>query len=760
MLFRHFDDRSVRQKLIRVILTTTVGVLAFTCIILFIFEVESYRAAATRSLMTTASIVAENSSGVLLFDDQKMAREVLNSLRVDPEVSAAALYDKEGKIYATFSSTLETDEFPEHPARDGVMTRGIGITIFQPVLQKSDRVGTLFVRGSMVGTYQRMRLYGIVVFLVGTASIGVAFLLSSFLQRKISEPLAALAATARDVTLRRDYSVRAKKITSDEFGDLTDALNSMLDEIQTSNGAVRASEERFRTLADNMAQLAWMADAEGTVTWYNTRWYDYTGASALEPNSTPENFVHPDHAARVLAKYRSCIANGSVWEDTFPLRGRDGSYRWFLTHALPIRDVAGKVIRWFGTNTDVTELRDTQQEARRARDEAVAASRAKDDFLATLSHELRTPLNPVLLLVSDTQRTAELPPAFRDDFEMIRKNVELEARLIDDMLDLTSITRGKLVLDRRPLIVNAVVRDALATVEPDILAKQIELTLDLDGREPVVLGDPVRLQQVFWNVLKNAVKFSAPGGTVGVRSKLSDSANAFVVEITDHGLGMSPHELERVFDAFVQGDHAVHGAHRFGGLGLGLAISRMLMELHGGKVSASSAGPGCGSTFTIELPLLRAERAVEITPLTNGSVRSDSIGASAANAGLRILLVEDHAPTRFALERLLVRRGHQVISVACLVDAQAVAKRQHFDLLLSDIGLPDGSGHDLMRELRATAAMPGIALTGYGTEEDIALAKGAGFLAHLTKPVRVPMLDQALALAVSAIETARGNAVQ
>ena len=250
------------------------------------------------------------------------------------------------------------------------------------------------------------------------------------------------------------------------------------------------------------------------------------------------------------------------------------------------------------------ELRDREREVAKARDRALEASRAKDEFLARLSHELRTPLNPVLLIASDAAANSNLPSEIRSDFAIISENVALEARLIDDLLDLTRIARGKLTLETGPLDLPAVVRGAAAMVQAEADLKRIALQLGLPNEFPPLQGDDVRLRQVLWNVLKNAVKFTPEGGAIGVAFETLRKEGRVAIRVVDNGIGMTPDELDRAFDAFSQGDHAADGtAHRFGGLGLGLAIASMLVEMHGGSISAFSEGRNRGSTFTIELPL-------------------------------------------------------------------------------------------------------------------------------------------------------------
>jgi signal transduction histidine kinase len=440
------------------------------------------------------------------------------------------------------------------------------------------------------------------------------------------------------------------------------------------------------------------------------------------------------HVEAVLAGRRVELELEIPYQDLGP--------RWMHLVYVPDRQPDGEVAGFVGVMTDVTQRKHVERQVARARDEALAASHAKDDFLAALSHELRTPLNPVLLIASDAAEDRSLPPEARADFETIRKHVELEARLIDDLLDLTAITRGKLSLEQRKLALHAVLRDAITTVAPEMEQKRIRLLVQTRALEPVIMGDPVRLQQVLWNVLKNAVKFTPENGSIHVETSTLEGRVQIVVR--DTGIGLTPSELERIFDAFAQGDHAGDGgSHRFGGLGLGLAISRMVIELHRGSIRATSEGRGHGASFVIELPLVAAPDAAGMPP---DNPPAEPIAPLAdGHRHQRILLVEDHVATRAALERLLTRRNFTVCSAGTLADARVMVDSNQFDLVISDVGLPDGSGYDLMQEVGARFGLRGIALTGYGAEQDLARSQQAGFSVHLTKPVRVQALDAALA---------------
>ncbi len=377
-----------------------------------------------------------------------------------------------------------------------------------------------------------------------------------------------------------------------------------------------------------------------------------------------------------------------------------------------------------------------------AKTEAERANQAKDVFLATLSHELRTPLNPVLMIASIGAADTSLPPQVREDYSVIRKNIKLEARLIDDLLDLTRIAKGKVQLDRVPGDVHKILCDAIKNLEGDIRGKDIQLSEHYLAGDTNVHADPMRLQQVFWNVLRNAIKFASPGGSVTVETTNPD-AHWVKVSITDTGIGISEAELARIFDAFTQGEHA-NGktASPYGGLGLGLSISKILVELHEGKISARSDGLGHGATFVIELPTLQTSHPS--TELKKAAQSPSPLEKSKpARHRPRILLVDDHFDTLTALAEILKRR-YDVVTAGSGAEARACAAKQNFDLVISDIGLPDEPGYKLMDFLSQAHGLKGIALSGYGMDTDIVRSRQAGFLDHLIKPVEYDILNKTL----------------
>lgn len=369
-----------------------------------------------------------------------------------------------------------------------------------------------------------------------------------------------------------------------------------------------------------------------------------------------------------------------------------------------------------------------------SRKELIEANTAKDEFLALLSHELRNPLSPVLAMVSELEDRADNPPEVGQALEVIRRNVELEARLIDDLLDITRITHGKLQLN--PVVIDAhqTVRRALEICEEEILRKGLRVFLDLRATRHHLKADPARLQQVFWNLIKNSVKFT-PSGRITIRScNPEDNPTRLLMEVVDTGIGIEAERLEKIFKPFEQGASITR---RFGGLGLGLAISRAMVIAHGGRLTADSAGTGKGASFTVELATVSHAPEPDRKPKSRPPA---STGASH-----RILVVDDHVDTCHGMRLLLQRRGYYV-SIAHTVNAALdMAQNKQFDLLISDLGLPDGTGYDLMERLHKETGIPGIALSGFGMESDIERSRRAGFYEHLIKPVDIHRLDAILA---------------
>jgi signal transduction histidine kinase/DNA-binding response OmpR family regulator len=380
---------------------------------------------------------------------------------------------------------------------------------------------------------------------------------------------------------------------------------------------------------------------------------------------------------------------------------------------------------------DNAALYKTAQAARR---EAERANLAKDRFLAMLSHELRTPLTPVLTSIHLLTADPSLPETAQASLQMIRRNVELEARLIDDLLDLTRVTKGKLQLNFDTVDAHVLLRNVVDICGDDIREKRLELCLDLQAKDFFLQADPARIQQVYWNLLKNAVKFTPAGGRVTL-STANDASGWLRVEVIDNGCGINAESLPRIFNAFEQ--DGLSGNE--GGLGLGLAIAKSLVDMHQGKLTAESPGKDLGAKFTLSFP------TVAVRERERRVIQPDKAAAAAEPAKerqpLRLLLVDDHEDTNRSLTLLLKRRGYKVQSATTVAAAVALARESEFDVLVSDMGLPDGNGVDLLRQMERPPTLGGIILSGFGMEEDIQRSKAAGFKEHLSKPVDINKLD-------------------
>ena len=375
------------------------------------------------------------------------------------------------------------------------------------------------------------------------------------------------------------------------------------------------------------------------------------------------------------------------------------------------------------------------------RQELIGANAAKDQFLALLSHELRNPLSPVIAMVGELEARAPDSPEIRRALEVIRRNVELEARLIDDLLDVTRISKGKLQLSLETASVHEILQRSYEICREDIAAKDLKIEFRLRAEHAFVEGDPARLQQVFWNLIKNSVKFTPENGRIVIET-LNPSPEKIEIRTTDTGIGIEADQMDRIFNAFEQGQSSI--TRRFGGLGLGLAISKAMVAAHGGKIRAESRGKDRGASFIVTLRTMAKPATVSGDEIKPAAKAADLKEIMAAGSGRRILVVDDHLDTCTGMKMMLERRGYRV-TIAHTAD-QAVEKARHeeFDLVISDIGLPDRSGYDLMRELSTMKGLRGIALSGFGMENDVSRARAAGFSEHLTKPINFDRLEESI----------------
>ena len=530
--------------------------------------------------------------------------------------------------------------------------------------------------------------------------------------------------------------------------------------------ALRESEERFRNMADNAPVMIWVTDPTGYCTYLSKSWYDFTG----QTEETGLGFgwldtLHPEdreYARKmILAVHNRCEA----FRLEYRLRRKDGEYRFCIDAASPWFGVEGQFKGYIGSVIDISERMKAEAERDRllqreqaARAEAERANRIKDEFLAVLSHELRSPLNPILGWAKLLQGRKLDAQATQRALDTIERNAKLQTQLIEDLLDVSRILRGKMVLNVSPVNLVTVIQAAIETVRLAAEARQIEIQTMFACDVEQVSGDSARLQQIVWNLLSNAIKFTPQGGQVEVSLSLVNGHSSFAgsdaprtndqrqmikyaqIQVKDTGKGITSEFLPHVFEYFRQEDGTT--TRKFGGLGLGLAIVRHLTELHGGTVRADSPGEGLGATFTVRIPLMAI--ASELPQDTNLATSIIDLG------GLRVLVVDDEADMRELVGFILEQRGAEVHTAASALEALIVFDQFNPDVLISDIGMPTMDGYMLMRQVRTRSPeqggrIPAIALTAYAGELDQRQALAAGFGQHIAKPVEPDELVKAIA---------------
>lgn len=543
-----------------------------------------------------------------------------------------------------------------------------------------------------------------------------------------------LRVTRRDIDFDKTLQVSGRLVEGQE-GSL--AVVSLKDITES-----RRSDQTLRLLSkalESAANAIVVSNAVGEITWVNPAFTRLTGYEASEVIGRRTSMLKSGQQTPELYKdLWQTILRNEPWSGVLVNRKKDGTLYSEEMTITPVQADGERITHFIAIKQDISERQRAEDEIRtaklaaeRAKEEAEEANRAKDRFLATLSHELRTPLTPVLSAVQLLQRDTISRDKQQRYLEMIERNVLLEARLIDDLLDLTRIVQGKLVLERKTVSIGTIVDRVMEVCAPDAEAADLKLVLDLQNAKALfVKVDVTRIQQVFWNILKNSIKFTPSGGRISVKGWRSERGVVF--SVTDGGIGIEPEALARIFNAFEQGDRRV--TREFGGLGLGLAISKHLVEMHGGEISAMSDGAGKGATFSVTLPEAVGEEEV-LAPVL---LRSDP-----CHEPHKILLVEDNLDTAEMMGTVLGSLGYEIEMARSISNALAISESCEFDLVISDLGLPDGSGHELMREFRRRGVqVPSIAMSGFGREEDIEESLRSGFSVHLTKPVDFDTLVQ------------------
>ena len=506
-----------------------------------------------------------------------------------------------------------------------------------------------------------------------------------------------------------------------------------ISERKRAEEALREAERRWRSLAEALPNLVWTDLPDGQCDYLSSQWGSYTGIPEKELLGLAwlERVIHPDDRERTLACWTAAVEDKGEFDLEYRIRRHDGQYRWFKTRGVPIRDESGRIIYWFGTCTDIEDYKRAEEALREA-------DRRKDEFLATLAHELRNPLAPIRNSLQILKMPRVDAATVQQTREMMERQVHHLVRLVDDLLDVSRVMRGKIELRREPVELATIVARAVETAKPLIEVQGHQLDISVSPESLLLDADPIRLAQVVGNLLTNSAKYSEGHGHIWLTAERENGQA--VLKVRDSGIGIAPDMLPHVFELFVQADHASTKAQ--GGLCIGLTLVKNLVEMHDGSVEAHSAGLGKGCEFVIRLPI-KAEERRESSEKESGLQQPER-----SPSGHRLLVVDDNKDAAMSLATLLRLQGHEVRIADNGSLALEMANSYRPDLVFLDIGMPGMDGYEVARRMRQ---MPGLektvltALTGWGQQEDRRRTAKAGFDHHLVKPVEATALENLLA---------------
>ncbi len=732
--------KSVRGKLMLVVMLTAAIALSTAGAALLLTDLRESRQTWAADLATEADILALATAPALSFNDHESALRSVAALKARPSIRGAALYSADGSLFANYVAAGEPAAEPREPAiAQGVHIKRGQVELLQPVVQNGETLGTIYLR-ARYDVSGRVQAYAGVLATVLVASLAIALILSGWLQHSLTEPLDSMASVAKNVVGARDYSLRAVKTTPDEIGVVVQAFNNMLEEVQTrtqaleqANAALHQSERLYRAIGESIQYGVWICDAQGRNTYLSD---SFLGLMGITRDQTTEfswaTRLHPEDREATLDAWRECVRTGAPWYRELRIQGVEGEYHPILTQGVAIHDDAGRITGWAGINLDISRLKRTEEALR-------DADRRKDEFLATLAHELRNPLAPIRNAVSILDLATADERQRRWGRDVISRQVRHMALLLDDLLDVSRITRGKLELKKDFVELQAVVDVAVETARPLLESKRHHFTAKLPPDRTVLEADPLRLSQVLANLLTNAAKYTDPEGEITLSAMLTDAE--LILSVRDTGIGLSPDSIPGLFAMFSQVNNVVDRAE--GGLGIGLGLVKGLVQLHGGRVEARSEGLDRGSEFLVHLP----RNLVSTSHADRDEARPGPVVVKARALG-KVLIADDNVDGAESLAIVLELSGYEVTRVHSGTDALEAAKRIRPDAALLDIGMPGLTGYEVARRIRLEAwgrRAILIAVTGWGQQDDKQKAKAAGFDEHLTKPIDPSELESMLA---------------
>ena len=733
---RWFERLPIHRKLVASALLITAVALVIATLGLGAFDVWRYRLTAAEDAGALASVLAENTAAAVMFNQADAAEGILQSVRVRNVVTRVCIFLPNGQRFAGFSVT-PTGCPPSVTTADAWN----GVYGTAPITRNGRTHGTVYVERNLSDLRRRLLLTGLAGLVMFALAALAAYLLAQRVNAAISRPIGDLAHFVRRFGDAPDAALPAIRTAPDELGQLVTAFGEMVtrvqttsDELRSSNEALRfekaerdaalvrqlESERRFKTLADGSPVLLWVNGPDGCE-FVNRAYLDFIGLeSDVEVRGFDwSRFVHPDDRDQYVDAYTAAFRSRTTFGAEFRFRRADGEWRWMRSEATP-RLESDAFVGYVGASVDITERKHAEEALREA-------DQRKDAFLAILAHELRNPLAPLRTGVELLRIGGGTPGAIKRVLPVLERQVGHMVRLIDDLLDVSRITSGKIQLQRQPTSLKDMVNSAVDANRAAIDSEGLNLVVNLPDTPCFLDVDPTRFVQVLSNVLNNATKFTDSGGSIGIAAVVDDSLSPplLTLTVTDSGAGIPATTLPHIFNFFVQGETPGRGKS---GLGIGLGLARQLMEMHGGTIDARSAGVGCGSTFTIRIPVLPWE-VVQAEPDVDRSEGRPCVGR-------RVLVIDDNVDAADTLAALVVALGGQALTAYNGSDGLKCAEEFRPDVVLLDIGMPEMDGYETCRLLRAQpfGRVYLVAVTGFGQLHDRERARVDGFDAHLTKP--------------------------
>jgi PAS domain S-box-containing protein len=758
---RSFRDLSIRQKLQGIVLVTGCAALLVSSVTFSIYDRTTFLRARTNDLIVSAQMIGSNSTAALSFRDVNSAREILNALQAEPSVVHACIYGKDGKVFAKYSRGSASEDFSPPPVQpDHSAIVGRQILLFRTIALNGEPVGTIYIQADLQELHDRMVRFLAIAFLVLLASLTVALLLSSRLQRIISGPIQELADTARAVTTRENYSLRATKTSQDEIGFLFDQFNGMLDRIQQRDEALRQAHDELEmkvahrtsylnALIENSPLAILVLDIERKIQLCNSAFEKMFQYSRQEVVGKPINGLIAEGDLLVEAReaVRSTFEGKGVNLVTRRQR-KDRSLVDVELHSVGLV-VKGEVVGSLAIFQDISVRKRTEEEMQRAKEAAEAASRAKSEFLANMSHEIRTPLNGVIGM-TDLALDTDLTLEQREYLDTVKLSADSLLIVINDILDFSKIEAGKIDLETTDFNLRDTLEATLKTLALRADEKGLELLCEIAPEVPeIVKGDPSRVRQVIVNLIGNAIKFTERG-EVALKVSIDLEEGAVRIAhftVTDTGIGIAPEKLALIFDPFSQADTST--TRKYGGTGLGLTISTRLVAMMGGKIWLESE-VGKGSRFHFTIKLETSESKIQLGTSAPASLFQD----------VKVLVVDDNRTNQRILQGMLTRWEMRPTPVGSGEEAlaelsTAYEKGRPYGLILTDMHMPQMDGFAFVERIRQRPEMSTaiiMMLTSAGHRGDAERCKQLGISAYLLKPIRQSELREAIGRVLGAQE--------